>query len=122
MQEILREQHWPEDYIRAIVAHGWGICSETEPRSALEQVLYAVDELCGLVAAAALVRPSKSILDLQVKSVKKKWKDNGFAAGVDRSVIERGAQRLGMELDQLIAEVIEGMKPVAAQIGLAGES
>lgn len=118
--EILRENHWPEDYIRAAVSHGWGICSDVEPQSELEKVLYAIDELTGLVATSALVRPSKSVLDMTAKSVKKKWKDKRFAAGVDRTIIERGAQRLGMELTELITDTIMGMRDVAEEIGLKG--
>jgi len=118
--EILRENHWPEDYIRAALSHGWGICSDIEPLSELEKVLYAIDELTGLVATSALVRPSKSVLDMTAKSVKKKWKDKRFAAGVDRTIIERGAQRLGMELTELISDTIMGMREVAEEIGLKG--
>ncbi len=117
---ILRAAGWDEEWIRAVVSHGWGICTDTEPVTALEKTLYAVDELTGLVAAAALVRPSKSVLDLPVKSVMKKWKDKAFAAGVDRSVIERGAGLLGVPLDGLVAETIDGMRTAAASIGLKG--
>jgi putative nucleotidyltransferase with HDIG domain len=118
--EILRQHDWPEEYIRAVVSHGWGICSDVEPLSPLEKTLYTIDELTGLVAAAALVRPSRSILDLPVKSVLKKWKDKAFAAGADRSVIEKGAAMLGVELADLIADCIEGMKAQAEAIGLKG--
>lgn len=118
--EILREHHWPEDYIRAALSHGWGICSDIEPQSELEKVLYAIDELTGLVATSALVRPSKSVLDMTAGSVKKKWKDKRFAAGVDRGIIERGAQRLGVELTDLITDTIMGMREVAEGIGLKG--
>ncbi|MBI5446965.1 MAG: hydrolase [Deltaproteobacteria bacterium] len=118
--EILRSRGWPEAYVRAVVSHGWGICSDVEPSNDLEKVLYAVDELTGLVAAAALVRPSRSVLDLPAKSVQKKWKDKAFAAGVDRGVIEKGAAMLGVELPELIADTIEGMKSVAREIGLEG--
>ncbi|MBW1997088.1 MAG: HDIG domain-containing protein [Deltaproteobacteria bacterium] len=116
--EILRERGWPEEYIRAVVSHGWGICSEVEPRSDLEKILYAIDELTGLIVTTALVRPSKSVLDLTAKSVKKKWKDKRFAAGVDRSIIEKGAEMLGMELTELITDTIMGMREVAEEIGL----
>ena len=119
-EEILRPRGWPEEDIRAVLAHGWGICSEVEPKTPLEQTLYAVDELTGLVAAAALVRPSRSVLDLPVKSVRKKWKDKAFAAGVDREVIRKGAEMLGVELPELIADTIDGMRTVAAEIGLEG--
>lgn len=118
--EILKENGWPEDFIRAAVSHGWGICSDVEPQSELEKVLYAVDELTGLVATSALVRPSKSVMDMAASSVLKKWKDKRFAAGVNRGVIELGAQRLGMELKELITDVIMGMREVAEEIGLKG--
>ncbi|MBC8176788.1 MAG: HD domain-containing protein [Desulfobacteraceae bacterium] len=119
-EEILKENGWPDDYIRAVVSHGWGICSDIEPQTELEKVLYAIDELTGLVVTTALVRPSKSVLDLKPKSVKKKWKDKRFAAGVDRSIIEKGAQMLGMELADLMTDTIMGMREVADEIGLKG--
>ncbi|NLM52485.1 MAG: HDIG domain-containing protein [Firmicutes bacterium] len=119
-KEILTERNWPEDYIRAVVSHGWKICSDVEPVEKMEKVLYTIDELTGLIAATALMRPSKSIMDTTVKSVKKKWKQKSFAAGVNREVISEGAKMLGMELDQVIAETIVGMQKVAAQIGLQG--
>lgn len=117
---ILREEGWPEDYIRAVVSHGYGICSDTEPSSLLEKTLFAIDELTGLVATSALVRPSKSVLDMEAKSVKKKWTDRKFAAGVDRSVIEKGAMNLGVELNDLITDTIMGMREAAEEIGLKG--
>jgi predicted hydrolase (HD superfamily) len=119
-REILEAHNWPEDYIRAIVSHGWGICSDEEPKTTLEKTLYAIDELTGLVAASALVRPSKSVMDLTVKSVKKKWKSPAFAAGVNRSIIEKGAEMLGVELGELIEDTIMGMREVAEEIGLKG--
>jgi putative nucleotidyltransferase with HDIG domain len=118
--EILKQRGWPEEYIHAVVSHGWGICSDVEPESTMEKVLYAVDELTGLIASTALVRPSRSVLDLKVSSVKKKWKDKRFAAGVDRSIIEKGAEMLGMELTRLIEDTIMGMREVADEIGLRG--
>jgi putative nucleotidyltransferase with HDIG domain len=120
--EILEANNWPEDYIRAVVSHGWGLCSDVEPQTELEKALYAIDELTGLVAAAALIRPSKSVLDLKTKSVKKKWKDKRFAAGVDRAVIEKGAGMLGMELGDLMTDTIAAMREVAEEIGLKGVS
>jgi len=120
-EEILKEKGWPEEYIRAVVSHGWGLCSEVEPQTELEKVLYAIDELTGLVVTTALVRPSKSVMDVKVKSVKKKWKDKRFAAGVDRTIIEKGAQMLGMEVSDLIADTLAGMQEVAEEIGLKGE-
>ena len=118
--EILASRHWPPDYIRAVVSHGWGLCSDVKPETEMEKVLYAIDELTGLVATSALVRPSKSVLDLTAKSVKKKWKDKRFAAGVDRAVIDRGADMLGMERTDLINATIQGMRDVAEAIGLKG--
>jgi len=119
--EILREHGWPEEYIRAVLSHGWGICTEVEPKTDLEKTLFAMDELTGLVAATAMVRPSKSILDMEPKSVKKKWKEKSFAAGVNREVIEKGAVLLGVDLNELIGAAIGGMREVASQIGLAGD-
>jgi putative nucleotidyltransferase with HDIG domain len=119
-EEILRENEWPEEYIRAAVSHGWGICSDLKPDSEMEKVLYAIDELTGLVVTSALVRPSKSVMDMKAKSVKKKWKQKQFAAGVDRSIIEKGAEMLGVELSELITDTILGMRDVAEEIGLKG--
>jgi len=117
-QEILTERGWPEEYVRAVVSHGWGICSDVEPQTNMEKTLYAVDELTGLITAAVLVRPSRSVADLEVKSVMKKWKDKAFAAGVNRSVIEKGTAMLGVELRDLITDVIMGMREVSDKIGL----
>ena len=119
-EEILRENDWPEEYIRAVISHGWGICNDIKPESEMEKVLYAIDELTGLVTTTALVRPSKSVMDMKPKSVKKKWKDKRFAAGVDRSIIEKGAAMLGVELNELITDTIMGMRDVADEIGLKG--
>jgi predicted hydrolase (HD superfamily) len=119
-EEILISQSWPAEYVRAVVSHGWGICTDAEPQSELEKVLYTVDELTGLVAATALVRPSRSVLDMEARSVKKKWKDKSFAAGVNRQVIAKGLEMLGMELGELIEDVIMGMREVADEIGLKG--
>ncbi len=119
-REILLQRGWPEEYVRAVVSHGFGICSDVEPMSRLEKTLYAVDELTGLVAASALVRPSKSVMDLEVKSVMKKWKSPAFAAGVDRSVIVKGAEMLGTEVSELVNDTIMGMREAAEEIGLKG--
>jgi predicted hydrolase (HD superfamily) len=120
VREILMDEGWPEDYIRAIQSHGWGICSDVEPVEKMEKVLYTIDELTGLIAATALLRPSKSILDLKAKSVKKKWNQKSFAAGVNREIIEKGLELLGMERDFIIEETIKGMQKVAEEIGLKG--
>jgi predicted hydrolase (HD superfamily) len=114
---ILEERGWPAEYVRAVVCHGWGICSDAEPHTNMEKALYAIDELTGLIVAAALVRPSKSLAGLEAKSVMKKWKDKGFAAGVNRSVIEKGAAMLGIELSELVTRAIMGMRESAGRIG-----
>ena len=117
-REILEERGWPEEYIRAIVSHGWGICSDDEPQTEMEKTLYAVDELTGIITAVAIIRPSKSVTDLEVKSVMKKWKDKSFAARVNRSLIERGTAMLRVELRELVTDVIMGMREAADRIGL----
>lgn len=121
-EQILKECNWPQDYIRAIQSHGWGICTGVEPESKMEKLLYAVDELPGLIMAATLVRPSKSIMDMKVESVKKKWKDKSFAASVDRSIIQKGAEILDVELYELFTDTIMSMRELAAQIGLKGDN
>lgn len=120
-KEILEEKNWPEEYIRTILSHGWGGCTDVEPVETIDKVLYTIDELTGLVAATALMRPSKSIMDMEAKSVKKKWKQKSFAAGVDRSIIEKGAEMLQMDLNTIISETIIAMRTVAEEIGLNGE-
>lgn len=118
--EILRQAGWPEEYIHAIVSHGWQICSDVEPMERMEKVLYAIDELTGLIVATALMRPSRSVLDTEARSVLKKWKNERFAAGVKRPVIEKGAAMLGVGLEELITDTIMGMRTVAKEIGLQG--
>ena len=120
-EEILRERGWPEDYIHAVMSHGWGLVTDVEPAHEMEKVLYAIDELTGLVTAVALVRPSKSVLDMKIKSVNKKWKDKSFAAGANREIIQKGADMLGVELPELFEDVIAGMREVAEAIGLKGD-
>ena len=117
-EAILRANQWPEEYIRAALSHGWGICTQVEPQSLLEKTLYTVDELAGFATACALVRPSRSVGDLTVKSVEKKWKQKSFAAGVDRQLVERGAGMLGEELAAVTADVIAALREVADEIGL----
>lgn len=119
-EEIMRERGVDEIYIRAMSCHGYGICTDTKPESRMEKVLFTVDELTGLINAVCLMRPSRSVLDLEVKSVKKKFKDKSFAAGVDRETIRSGCEMLGMELDDVIRETIEGMRERAEEIGLKG--
>ena len=115
-KEILTKLNWDEEYIHAVESHGWGLCSEVEPVHRMEKVLYTIDELTGLIAATALLRPSRSVLDLETKSVKKKWKQKSFAAGVNREIIEQGAALLEMELDYIIGETIKGMREAADTI------
>ena len=108
--ELLREAGVGEDMIRAICSHGYDLTVDIKPEHEMEKVLYAVDELTGLIGAVVLMRPSKSVQDLELKSVKKKYKSKGFAAGCSREVIERGAEMLGWTLDDLITQTIEALK------------
>ncbi len=117
-KKILEDEGWHPTLIRAVLSHAWGFCTDVEPKSLMEKYLYAIDELTGLITAVALVRPSKSIADVEVKSVKKKWKEKNFAAGANREVIQKGAEMLGISLDELIQLTIDGMKTVANDIGL----
>jgi len=116
--QILRERGWPEEVVRAVLAHApyTGVPRDT----LMAKTLFAVDELTGLIVAVALVRPTKSILDVKVKSVKKKWKDKSFAAGVNRADIELGAQELGVDLSEHIGVVLEAMQGIADELGLRG--
>jgi putative nucleotidyltransferase with HDIG domain len=121
VRELLSPYGFPEEYMRSIESHGYGLVSDVEPKERMEKVLFATDELTGLIAATALMRPSRSILDLELSSVKKKWKQKGFAAGVNREVVMQGAAMLGIDLDELISHTIKGMQTVAEEIGLKGE-
>lgn len=116
--EILKENGYDEAFIHAVVSHGFGLVTDVEPQLYMENVLYTIDELSGLINAAAIMRPSRSVMDLEVKSVKKKFKDKKFAAGVDRQVILDGCQRLGAELDQVMEQCILGMRENHEEIGL----
>jgi putative nucleotidyltransferase with HDIG domain len=120
-KELLEKAGYPEEYIHAVQSHGFGICIDVEPKEKMELVLFTIDELTGLITATALMRPSKSILDLETKSVKKKWKQKSFAAGVNREVIEGGAEKLGLDMDTVISETIKGMQSAAEEIGLRGD-
>ena len=108
--ELLREAGVGEDMIRSICSHGYGLCCDVCPEHLMEKVLFAADELTGLIGAAARMRPSKSVMDMEVSSLKKKFKDKRFAAGCSRDVIKDGCQRLGWELDDLFAKTIEAMR------------
>jgi len=107
--ELLREIGAGEEFIHAVVSHGYGICADVAPEHEMEKVLFAVDELTGLIWAAALMRPSKSTKDMELKSLKKKYKTRSFAAGCSREIIERGANQLGWELDKLLSMTLEAM-------------
>ncbi|MDL2205963.1 HDIG domain-containing protein [Eubacteriales bacterium OttesenSCG-928-N13] len=120
--EILNELGYDDVIVRGCASHGWGICSDIEPISDMEKVLFTIDELTGLITATAIMRPSKSVMDLELKSVKKKYKDRRFAAGVDRELVEKGAQMIDMPLDDVIVHVILGMRDVADEIGLRGNT
>ena len=117
-KEILEANDWPAGYIRAALSHGWGICTDVEPQTTLEKTLYTTDELSGFVSACALVRPSKSVMDLEVKSVRKKWKQKSFAAGVDREIVQNGIEMLDTTFEEVTTEVITAMRGVAEEIGL----
>ena len=108
--EIMRGKGIDEEYIHAVCSHGYGICSDTEPMEKMEKVLYTIDELTGLIGAVVIMRQSKSVQDLELKSVRKKYKSKGFAAGCSREVIERGADMLGWSLDELIERTIEALR------------
>jgi predicted hydrolase (HD superfamily) len=114
--ELLRGGGVGEDLIHAVVSHGYGIAVDVEPVHQMEKVLFAVDELTGLIWASAIIRPSKSVQDMEVKSVKKKYKAANFAAGCSREVIERGAALLGWELDALIEKTIRAMRSCEADV------
>lgn len=108
--ELLKEINAPEDMVHAICSHGYGICSDVEPEHEMEKILFAVDELTGLILAAAKMRPSKSTKDMEVSSLKKKFKDKKFAAGCSRDTIAQGAERLGWSLDELFEKTINAMR------------
>jgi putative nucleotidyltransferase with HDIG domain len=118
--KILRERGWPEEMVRAVLSHATEYTGV--PREALmEKALYAVDDLTGLLVAVALVRPTKNIGDVKLKSVRKKWKDKAFAAAVNRQEIEQAADALGVELNEHIQIVLDAMKEIAPELGLAGQ-
>ena len=119
--EILNENGFEKDFINSVVSHGYGLCSDVEPVHQMEKILYATDELTGLITACAYMRPSKSVNDLELKSVRKKFKTQSFAAGVNREIVTKGAQMSGYSLDDLITETILGMRKIADQIGLGSD-
>ncbi len=114
--DLLREAGADESLIHAVCSHGYGICCDVAPEHEIEKILFAADELTGLIGAAARMRPSGSCTDMEVSSLRKKFKDKHFAAGCSRDVIARGAEQLGWELDRLLAEVLEAMKATEAAV------
>ena len=109
-QEIMRERGLDEKLVHAVVSHGYGLCCDVKPEAQMEKILFASDELTGLIGAAALMRPSKSVQDMELSSLKKKFKDKKFAAGCSRDVIKQGAEMLGWELDTLLQKTLDAMK------------
>ena len=119
-QELMRAHNVDESIIRSTASHGYGLAqNDIEPQHQMEKVLFAIDELSGLIGAAAIMRPSKSVMDLELKSVKKKYKDKKFAAGCSRDVIEKGAANLGWTVDELIEKTILAMREDEAAINEA---
>ena len=116
--ELLSAENIDENIIHAVQSHGFGICCDVEPVNIMEKTLFTIDELTGLIITAGLVRPSKSLSDLELKSVKKKWKDKAFARGVNRETIKTGAERMNMPLDDVINETIKALRPVEKEIGM----
>ena len=120
--ELLAEIGCSEEFVHAVCCHGYGLCSDVEPVHEMEKVLFASDELTGLIGAAALMRPSKSVEDMELSSLKKKFKDKKFAAGCSRDVIRQGAQMLGWELDTLLDRTLQAMRATESQINAAMEN
>ena len=118
-QELMREHGVEEDIIHSVVSHGWGLRVDVKPEHEMEKVLYATDELTGQIGAAALMRPSKSVADMELKSLKKKFKDKKFAAGCSRDVIAKGAELLGWDLDKLLEMTLKAMQDEEAAIEAA---
>lgn len=120
--ELLAGAEAEPQLIHAVCSHGYGICSDVEPEHDMEKVLFAVDELTGLIGAAAKMRPSKSVMDMEVKSLKKKYKDKRFAAGCSREIIDEGAQRLGWTLEELMEKTILAMRACEASVAAEMEA
>ena len=114
--ELLKEIDASDEFVHAVCSHAYGLCSDVEPTHEMEKILFAIDELTGLIGAAAIMRPSKSVQDMELSSLKKKFKDKKFAAGCSRDVIKEGAERLGWELDKLLEETLLAMRVDEAQI------
>ena len=119
--ELLAEIGASDELVHAVCSHGYGECSEVEPANQMEKILFAADELTGLIWAAALMRPSRSVMDMEVKSIKKKFKDKRFAAGCSREIIQRGADMLGWDLNELFEKTLEAMRSCEADVQKAME-
>ena len=120
--ELLEAAGASEELIHAVVSHGYGLCADVEPEHEMEKVLFAADELTGLIGAAARMRPSRSVMDMEVSSLKKKFKDKKFAAGCSRDVIRQGAERLGWELEELMEKTIQAMRSCESRVNAELES
>lgn len=120
--ELLAEVNASEEMVHAICSHGYGLCSDVEPASLMENILFTVDELTGLIGAAARMRPSKSVCDMELSSLKKKFKDKKFAAGCSRDVIRQGAERLGWTLDEVLERTILAMRSCEASVSAEMET
>ncbi|WP_072469298.1 HD domain-containing protein [Urinicoccus massiliensis] len=120
VREILEAHDYPEEIIRAIQSHGYGMCCDVKPESKMEKILYTIDELTGIINAACLLRPSRSVLDLKLKSLKKKYKDKKFAAGCDRAIIENGIEHLDYSADEVMELTIKALQDQAEKAGLKG--
>ena len=116
-RQILEEHNWPESYIRAIVSHGWGLCSDVEPMEYLEKVLFATDELTGLITAGALIRPEKKLAAVEASSIRKRFKEKSFAAGANREQIA-SCSTIGLTLEEFIVLGLEAMKGISGDLGL----
>jgi putative nucleotidyltransferase with HDIG domain len=116
--EILQNENVPADMIRAIQSHGYGLCADVEPEKLMEKVLFTIDELTGLIIATALMKPNKTLAEVDLESVKKKWKKKDFAAGVNRELIQNGADKLNMDLDYIIEQTIVGLQKISESLGL----
>lgn len=120
--ELLAEVGASDEMVHAICSHGYGLCSDVEPAHIMEKILFAVDELTGLIGAAAKMRPSKSVMDMELSSLKKKFKDKKFAAGCSREVIKEGAERLGWTLDEVLEKTILAMRSCEARVAEEAEA
>lgn len=116
--ELLTNEGVPQDIIRAIQSHGYEICSDVKPERFMEKVLFTIDELTGLITATALIKPNKSLEEVDLESIKKKWKKKDFAKGANRDIIQKGADMLGLELDYIIQQTLNGMKKASKELGL----